>query len=195
MNLSLVKYSILRNDEEEVDAEARHGGVRIGWLWCERDGDGLKISDLHVEQEYRGHGIGDQLLRMVLEAADRRGISAVWGLITADDLKRSHHLPGWYERRGFQVVKPDLQDKQDLPGAAKNVCGMGLGLSHFDHLAHPFHFNEILRSLLPDLCDWPVLILVFVLVPALLPLFTICKVEDSVSTPTVELTRQFSFLN
>src|SRR5688500_7398127 len=73
-------------EQVDIDAEARLDGRRIGHIWCVRDGDRLKISDLEVVDEHRGLGIGGRLLRLVLQTADQTSVREVWGLVTEKDL-------------------------------------------------------------------------------------------------------------
>jgi hypothetical protein len=55
MDFSRVEFEV---DDEVLDVEARLDGRRIGYVWCVRDGDRLKLSDLHVDKDFRQHGIG-----------------------------------------------------------------------------------------------------------------------------------------
>src|SRR4051794_682856 len=104
MDLSRTEYVV---DDESLDVEAWLDGRKIGYAWCERTGDRLKVADLHVGDAYRRRGIGSELLRRVLRAADAAGILEVWGVVTADDLARWPGLLDWYRRHGFGVAEPD----------------------------------------------------------------------------------------
>jgi GNAT superfamily N-acetyltransferase len=110
--MSLTNVAIDIVDSDELDAEARIGVRRIGYLWCCRDGSGLQIADLQVNEEYRRHGIGTKLLHLVLTTADEAGIEEIWGGITKDDLARWPGLIDWYKRNGFVVSEPDVDIRQ-----------------------------------------------------------------------------------
>ena len=108
-------------DHEDLDAEARLHGAKIGYVNCIRDDDRLKICDLRVDEAQRGRGIGRQLLQLVLQAADCAGVREVWGLVTDGDLARFPGLTGWYERLGFAINDADSADKSDVPDAVKRI--------------------------------------------------------------------------
>ena len=111
-----VEYVIV--DEEDLDAEARRGGVRIGYIRCVVDGNRLVLCDIVVDEAERGLGVGSTLLKTVLREAEVRGIHETWGSVTADDLRRTPHLLAWYERHGFAAEAPD---KDCVRGAVKKV--------------------------------------------------------------------------
>src|SRR4051812_39038104 len=107
MDLEKVEYRIV--DRHELDAEARLNGLRIGYANCIRRADRLQLADIRIEEQFRFgrptivrrllsligmrrpvrlrcRGIGTELLRTVLRAADSTGIREIWGSVTADDL-------------------------------------------------------------------------------------------------------------
>ena len=118
MQLSDIEFE---EDDEDLDVEARLDGRRIGYIWCVRDADRLKVSDLHVEPEFRRHGIGGRLLRMVLTSADKEGVREVWGLVTQEDLKRWPNLTSWYQHLGFTVMDATAADREDVPDAVNRI--------------------------------------------------------------------------
>jgi len=111
-------------DEDDLDAEALIDGRRVGYAWCVREGERLKVSDLHVDDGHRHQGIGGRLLRIVLAAVDAANVREVWGIVTADDLARWPELLDWYRRHGFHVTDPD-EDGEDVPGAVKKIVRGG----------------------------------------------------------------------
>lgn len=103
-----VRCQIADADDEDLDADAVLDDERIGYVNCIREGDRLMIADIEIKEPFPRHGIGSELLRFVLDAADAAGFRDVWGKITADDVKKTPGLRGWYERQGFSVTDPDV---------------------------------------------------------------------------------------
>ena len=120
MDRDQVKYVPV--EAGEFDTEAWVGGERVGYVWCERDGDALLLADITVCQGCRGRGIGTTLLRRVLRAADSAGVRRTWGSVTADDLRRWPGLLDWYGCHGFAVEEPDAEC---VPEAVKKVIRRG----------------------------------------------------------------------
>jgi ribosomal protein S18 acetylase RimI-like enzyme len=74
------------------------------------------LQDLYVHESYRGHGVGELLIRSVVDDAERKGWSGVYWL-TAEDNKRAR---GLYDRlaggpSGFIVyeVKSPISGNSD----------------------------------------------------------------------------------
>ena len=68
----------------------------------------LLLSDLFLESEHvKRHGIGNQLLDMLIAKAKSEGIAEIYGSVTHDDVGKTPYLLAWYERRGFIITEPD----------------------------------------------------------------------------------------
>lgn len=52
---------------------------------------------------YRGQGIGTELLLTVLQYAREREMNEIHGQIVQLDLDRNPDLPNWYRKHGFSV--------------------------------------------------------------------------------------------
>ena len=110
-----IEYVI--TDEDDLDVEVRLDGRRVGYLWCLRDGDRLKLADLRIDEDkFRHQGYGSGLLRFVLDRANALGIQEVWGVVTADDVRNTPYLLTWYERLGFAVSNAQPESDPDLKG-------------------------------------------------------------------------------
>lgn len=118
MKHGAVDYAIV--DADDLDSEARINDRRIAYLWCTREDDRLMLEDFQVEPGYRRRGIGSQLLKVVLDTADRAGIRVISGKVTADDLKNTPGLLDWYERNGFVITDPEAHDSHG-PVAVKMI--------------------------------------------------------------------------
>lgn len=65
---------------------------------------GFYINRINVPEQFRGQRIGARLLKMVLDDADKEGVTlfidiSPYGKMTHDDLRQ------WYERNGFKQRK------------------------------------------------------------------------------------------
>lgn len=58
------------------------------------------ISRINVPEEYRGHGYGSELLRMILDDADLEQVALELEVEPSGPLNY-HDLQAWYERYGF----------------------------------------------------------------------------------------------
>ncbi len=135
LNSQPVEYVLVANDDAFIILEARIDGIRVGRAVCSRDGGRLQLGDIEVELEMprshrslasrltrrltgctpmqlRGRGIGRELLKRVLQAADSAGVSEVWGNVTQADLERSPFLLTWYQRYGFELEATDDESVQ-----------------------------------------------------------------------------------
>jgi amino-acid N-acetyltransferase len=75
---------------------ARKGGVVVGAVGLEVHGpDGL-LRSLGVAPAYRGHGLGDELVRRLERAAAEWGVAQLWLLTTTAE--------AFFARRGFRVT-------------------------------------------------------------------------------------------
>lgn len=137
MNLDQVHYVILN---DELDAEARLHGLKIGYVNCIKRDARLQLADIRIDHvsrrrptflerlrsligvprlpELRHRGIGSELLKTVLRAADSAGIHEIWGCVTHEDLATQPRLLGWYERHGFIVQEPD---EECVTGTVKKI--------------------------------------------------------------------------
>ncbi len=63
------------------------------------------------EIDFRGRGIGSQLLKLVISESKKVGADKIWGSVVESDLQQNGDLLGWYQRHGFQVLEPDGRDR------------------------------------------------------------------------------------
>lgn len=105
---------------------------RVGHTGCILKGDRLLIGDLVVNDAYttcwskcdwiratlgiparkrnfRGRGIGTELLMKVVQEAQKAGIVEIYGSVVQEDLDSFPGLLDWYERFGFDVLEPDTE--------------------------------------------------------------------------------------
>lgn len=70
-------------------------GHRVGFYAVRPDGDGLRLDHLYVQPASQGQGVGGQVMRMILEDADSRGLPVAVGALRDSDSNR------FYRRHGF----------------------------------------------------------------------------------------------
>ncbi|WP_313067844.1 GNAT family N-acetyltransferase [Achromobacter animicus] len=70
-------------------------GKRIGFYCLRPDGDGLRLDHLYVHPSAQGRGVGGQVLRRILQDADRRGVGVTLSALRGSDSNR------FYRRHGF----------------------------------------------------------------------------------------------
>ena len=100
--LSNPKHHLIGDDGEVLIAELRF--VVVGCCALTPHGtQSVELSKMAVEEEYRGQGIGEQLLRRAIEWTRANGFGRLY-------LETSYKLPAairLYERCGFQPVPPE----------------------------------------------------------------------------------------
>jgi GNAT superfamily N-acetyltransferase len=74
-------------------------GAPIGRLYVDRWADQIRIIDIALLPEYRGRGVGAQLLEAILDEGRRIHLPVT---IHVERFNPALH---WYERLGFQVVE------------------------------------------------------------------------------------------
>jgi len=70
-------------------------GERVGFYCLRPDGDGLRLDHLYVHPSAQGRGVGGQVLRRILQDADRRGVGVTLSALRGSDSNR------FYRRHGF----------------------------------------------------------------------------------------------
>ena len=87
-------------------AEEGEPGAMMGivHMICERAEPGTAEYDIMVRSDHKGHGIGYQLLREILDEARRRGLAAVEGYILRDN------VPMLVMAREFGFVPVTVED-------------------------------------------------------------------------------------
>ncbi|SSW64440.1 GNAT family N-acetyltransferase [Achromobacter agilis] len=70
-------------------------GQRLGFYALRPDGDGLRLDHLYLRPGSQGAGLGSQVLRRILEDADRLGLPVRVGALRGSDSNR------FYQRHGF----------------------------------------------------------------------------------------------
>lgn len=70
-------------------------GQRIGFYALRPDGDGLRLDHLYIRPAAQGAGLGGQVMRMILQEADRQGLPVRLGALRGSDSNR------FYRRHGF----------------------------------------------------------------------------------------------
>ena len=88
----------------DVVLVARQGNRIVGSAALELYEGGALLRSVAVDAEHRRTGIGGQLTRMAVDAAQRRSVSAVY-LLTATAI-------GFFPRFGFEIV-----DRADVPSS------------------------------------------------------------------------------
>jgi amino-acid N-acetyltransferase len=78
-------------------AVAEHAGAVIGTAGLEVRGDAGLLRSVAVADEWRGHGVGEALVRAVLDEASRCKLDPVVLLTTT--------APAWFPRFGFEVTQ------------------------------------------------------------------------------------------
>lgn len=89
-------------------------GAGVGRLYVDRSGDAdVRIVDIALLPEHRGRGVGERLLRAILDEGDRDGRAVTI------HVERGNRARALYERLGFVAVSPagayDLYERR--PGA------------------------------------------------------------------------------
>jgi ribosomal protein S18 acetylase RimI-like enzyme len=75
------------------------GDAMVGRLYVNRGPTEIRIVDISVLPEYRGHGVGTCLLRDILGEANRDGKEVTI------HVERFNQALGWYQRLGFRPVE------------------------------------------------------------------------------------------
>ena len=70
-------------------------GKRIGFYCLRPEGEGLRLDHLYVHPSAQGRGVGGQVLRRILQDADRRGVGVTLSALRGSDSNR------FYLRHGF----------------------------------------------------------------------------------------------
>lgn len=70
-------------------------GQRIGFYALRPEGDGLRLDHLYIRPAAQGAGLGGQVMRMILQEADRQGLPVRLGALRGSDSNR------FYRRHGF----------------------------------------------------------------------------------------------
>lgn len=70
-------------------------GQRVGFYALRPDGDGLRLDHLYLRPDASGQGLGGQVLRRILDEADRLGLPVRVGALRGSDSNR------FYRRHGF----------------------------------------------------------------------------------------------
>ena len=90
-------------DPECLHLLARDGGRPAGTLRLRESGDTVKIQRVAVLPEWRGTGLGAQLMRHAMELARARGMRKA-------RLGAQIHALGFYEKLGFVAEGPEFLD-------------------------------------------------------------------------------------
>ncbi|CUI78101.1 GNAT family N-acetyltransferase [Achromobacter aegrifaciens] len=70
-------------------------GQRIGFYALRPEGDGLRLDHLYIRPAAQGSGLGGQVMRKILQEADRLGLAVSLGALRDSDSNR------FYRRHGF----------------------------------------------------------------------------------------------
>lgn len=80
-----------------------HTSTSVGhWLWRKL----FKLKPVN----YRGKGLGTQLLEFALDFARHKGMKSVYGSLTQKDIAATPNLVSWYMKHGFKLVPPTDED-------------------------------------------------------------------------------------
>ncbi|WP_411845710.1 GNAT family N-acetyltransferase [Roseibacillus persicicus] len=83
------------------------GGKAAGVVRVAKQGDEIVLlGDIEVYPEYRKRGVGSQLLRALLEHAQKNEVMEVFGNVT-EHADQQPFLRDWYRSHGFQVSSLD----------------------------------------------------------------------------------------
>jgi len=63
---------------------------------------------------YRGKGLGSVLLSCLIEHARVTGVRYLYGKVMCQDLENMPKLLQWYQKHGFEIKKPTLEDDSDI---------------------------------------------------------------------------------
>jgi len=90
---------------------AEKGGDVIGGVCLEKtDSDRVELRRLAVHEDWKGEGVGGQLLDYAEEQARYRGYATIW-LITP---KAHPYLPEMYRQRGYEDAETVSQENYDF---------------------------------------------------------------------------------
>lgn len=94
-----------KHDEKYIVLVAEFEGMVAGWSalsrWSDRAGyDGIAETALYVHKDFRGRGIGGQLMEVLVLSGGKAGLHSLVARITRGN-EPSIHL---HERMGFQIV-------------------------------------------------------------------------------------------
>lgn len=90
-----------------------HDGKRVGFYAVRPDGDGLRLDHLYLHPTAQRQGLGGQVLRRILQEADRRGLPVMLGALRGSDSNR------FYRRHGFvQTGESEWDIEYQRPVAA-----------------------------------------------------------------------------
>ncbi len=70
-------------------------GQRLGFYALRPEGNGLRLDHLYIRPALQGGGLGGQVMRMILQEADRQGLPVRLGALRDSDSNR------FYRRHGF----------------------------------------------------------------------------------------------
>ena len=87
-------------------------GKRVGFYALRPDGDGLRLDHLYVHPSAQGQGLGGQVMRRILQEADRRSLPVALGALRGSDSNR------FYRRHGFVQTGESEWDIEYLRPAA-----------------------------------------------------------------------------
>jgi ElaA protein len=93
---------------DDLDAMARHwlawdGETAVGTARAVRKDFGWKIGRVAVRRDWRGRGVGQSLMRAIMDAARRAGVREL-------QLESQTHALAFYERLGFVAEGPEFDD-------------------------------------------------------------------------------------
>ena len=71
---------------------------------------------------YRRRGLGTLLLKHVIAYAKQKGVRRITGSIVPDDVNTTPYLMGWYQKQGFQITKPTVDELEEA--LARIVMGL-----------------------------------------------------------------------
>lgn len=63
---------------------------------------------------YRGKGLGSVLLSCLIEHARVTGVRYLYGKVMRQDLENIPKLLQWYQKHGFEIKQPTLEDDPDI---------------------------------------------------------------------------------
>jgi len=94
-----------KHDDKHIVLVAEVEGAVAGWSalsrWSDRAGyDALAETALYVHKEFRGRGIGRQLMEVLVLSGEKAGFHSLIARITSGN-EPSIHL---HERMGFQII-------------------------------------------------------------------------------------------
>ena len=87
-------------------------GARIGLLKVVRQPPAWELIQIQLENQYRGSGLGTELLEQLIEEAAKGGCDMKLSVLKANPAK------GLYERLGFEVIGQDEYEYQMYRSAA-----------------------------------------------------------------------------